>query len=97
MKREPKLFSTKEKVKKFPGHKLHHENHRGLWPCCYYVAEKYHTPLSGYKLVGWGSPPYPGSCPHAIVFRKTSAADDHDFFEPGYWWVHGNADEKIWR
>lgn len=73
-----------------PGHKMNSLNSRdGCTPGDYVEAEQAWLLKPGWKLLGWASPPYPGSDTDAIVFEKTEVEAGSD--EPGIYWRHGNA------
>jgi hypothetical protein len=48
----------------------------------------------GWKLIGWGSPPYAGSGPHAFVYECLSKDVEDGVHEVGeQYWGHWDADK----
>ncbi|HYG24477.1 MAG TPA: hypothetical protein VEH04_16990 [Verrucomicrobiae bacterium] len=90
--------------RRFPSHKLNHENCLGgvmpvdtviLRRGTYFNRQGY-VVRPGWKLRGWTAPPYQGSAETALVFEKETAAvpyGDHwtDRQEPGIYWTHASA------
>ena len=73
------------------------ENHCGAWPMEFLSRESYQV-IEGWRFVGSGTAPWKSGTGEtkAIVFEKctpaTESYDEHDLFEPGLYWCHGNSD-----
>jgi hypothetical protein len=79
--------------------KLHGGNKVWLHPVCAHPDNRF-VCEEGWELKGWNFAPSKGAGPHAIVYEKTTPAEQsliggslHAHFEPGIYWGHGDAKE----
>jgi hypothetical protein len=79
-----------EQFEKINSAKLSDGNRCGLLKLCGHSKNCY-SALDNWKLVGWATPPFKGSKPHAIVFEYLGG-DEDEFLEVGsLYWTHGDA------